>query len=284
MTDEVQLEESSTPIVETPEAIPAVTEAVEAAPVREYTEIEKQAMEMGWKPEEEFKGEPALFKSAEKYIEQKPLYDKLEAANRKAREVEKLLKQNIEYSRKLAEQNKQKELELAAAKRKEAIENADLEEFNRADEEYQKIAQANIDIPTVAEPAPITKEDQAEIDAFLVRNKSWCNDETEAGRTMKQAVAQMVTVLEQDLPGRTAKEYLSMAERNVKAAFPHRFRNEARSAPAAVESTGAASRASAPKLDTSMLSDFQKHQMDIYIKGGGKASEYISQLKQLGRL
>ena len=283
MTDEVLNTTPEEPIQQEPVVETAAAVGPEAAPPREYSEIELQAIEMGWKPLEEFNGDTTLFKSAEKFVEQKPLYDKLEATNRKTKEVEKLLKQSIEYNRKLAQREKDKELELLRYKRQEAVSLGDEETFAEADKAYIAKLQTPVDPIVEMTTEPLADEDVKEIAAFKERNKTWCNDTTEDGRMMSQAAAAMCSMLEKDMPGKSSREYLALVEKGIKAAFPHKFKNAARSAPAAVGS-GSRPVGAAPAASMAGMSDYQKHMMQEFVKAGGKASEYIDQLKQLGRL
>lgn len=290
MTDEVELTgaspEETSPVETDNVSIETSPEAVASeAPAQEYSDIELQAMEMGWKPIDQFTGDKSLFKSAEKFVEQKPLYDKIEIANRNAKQVQKLLQQTIEFNKKLAEQQKAKDLEILALKRKEAVTIGDDALFEEADKAYMEKLTEKLPVIETVQEDPLPEADLQEIKNFRERNKSWLNEATETGRLMTAAAKEMCTILEHDLPGRTTKEYLSMVEKNIKAAFPHKFKNEARSAPPAVNTGTRSNPSKASTSDlTAKLTPFQKHQMEIYVKSGGKGEEYLEQLKQLGRL
>ena len=259
-------------------------EVSQVPPEREYSDVELQAMEMGWRPAEEFDGPDTKFKSAETFIEQKPLYDRIEAANRKAREVERLLKQNIEYSRQLAENEKAKELELLKYKRNEAVALADEEAFAEADKAYQTklMTPAN----PIVEPT-LDEDDVKAVAEFKERNKSWMNNDTEEGKRLTQAAAAMCSFYEQDLPGKSSREYLAMVEKHIKTLAPHRFKNSARDLPSAVGSSRSTAPNSTDRVsssDMAKLSQLQQHQMRVFVESGGKKEEYVQMLKQLKRI
>ena len=55
----------------------------------EYSKIELEAMEMGWRPKEEFNGEEDDFIDAKEFVRRKPLFDKIDSTTRELKQFKK---------------------------------------------------------------------------------------------------------------------------------------------------------------------------------------------------
>src|SRR5882672_5753697 len=89
----------------------------------EPTAIEQEAVTHGWRPKEEFVEAPGKkWRSAEEFMDRKPLYDKLEEQSRKIKQLDQGLKsladhnagiEKAAYQRALTDLNAQKKAALA---------------------------------------------------------------------------------------------------------------------------------------------------------------------------
>ena len=79
-------EETQTKVVaeETTEVAPETTPE-QTAP--ELSPIEQKALEMGWRPKEEFEGEEADFIDATEFVRRKPLFEKIDTVGKELRET-----------------------------------------------------------------------------------------------------------------------------------------------------------------------------------------------------
>ncbi len=271
MIDEVQDQIELQPVVEE-------VSAVEALPEVERSEEENLAMSKGWKPD--YEGVDKI--DAGEFLRREPLFGKIADLSRKQRETEKVLRETIEYNRKLAERERVKELTEIQARRTEAVELGDTEAFAKVDEEYQKKIVEPAYSPNIA--PELSEEDKKAFKEFQDKNGSWANRSTPENVKMLTAADQIYELLLAELPGKTTKEYLKLTEEKVKAVFSHKFQNVKKEEPQAVSGGGRVSSAPSnlPKYDA--LSSLQKHQCDLFVKSGGTRSEYITQLKKLGRV
>jgi cytochrome c556 len=79
MTDEVIVPSGTEP-----------TEApVEQAPQR--SDIETRALEMGWRPKEEFEGSEDDFIDAKEFVRRKPLFEKIEHQSKELKQIKQAL-------------------------------------------------------------------------------------------------------------------------------------------------------------------------------------------------
>ena len=57
----------------------------------ELSPVEQKALEMGWRPKEEWTGEEGDFISAETFVARKPLFDRIEHQNKELKQVKQYL-------------------------------------------------------------------------------------------------------------------------------------------------------------------------------------------------
>jgi hypothetical protein len=210
-------------------------EGAHEAPVssQDNRDWETEAREMGWVPEEEFKGErkPAKFKTAQEFVEDIPPYvrkllEKAEAKfdDRLAR-LEKTNKANVE---RLTKQHKQEISDLTAA-RKKAVADGDAEEVARiSDELADKRANA---------PEAATKDDKDAEEEFVSRNPWYGEDITLT--TAAESISRRIAKAYFDKNGEQMpyEENLKQTEAKIKASpeYKAKFPTTAANGHAAVD-------------------------------------------------
>lgn len=238
----------------------------------EYTEIELEAMKHGWKPESEFQAKNGRkWKTAEKFMEDKPLYDKIDEQHRVNKRLERqveLLREHYEKVEKAAFDRAVKELKDL---RRQALEEGDLV---RAEEIRDEIAERQANAP---KPEPI--QPVVDMDAWKEKNSWYEQDEDMTAfadglgnRLLKQ--------------GKTPQEILEKVEEKVREAFPHKFepkRNPNRETAPRVESTGSKKVSGKSATDTSFMTAEEIKFMDTFLKSGAPITreEYIRDMKKV---
>src|SRR5574343_943735 len=81
----------NTPVVETPESTPQVDP------------IEIEAREQGWKPKEEYEGDPAKWRPAKEFVERGELFGKIDHMGKELKETRKALKMLQDHHTKVRE-------------------------------------------------------------------------------------------------------------------------------------------------------------------------------------
>lgn len=238
----------------------------------QYTEAETLAMEKGWRPKEEYDGDPANFRSAELFLQLDPLYKKLDAITRE----NKQLKDATQYLTKLQKETKANEYKRALtefkAQRRAAMEDGDYERADLIDEQIDTIKeQASIvaDTPEV----DTAREGKKVFNEWQERNTWYTKDEDLKAWADGRG-------LQLHGQGKSPDEVLSALESEVKKKFPSKFSNPNRERASAVE--GSAGRAaSAPKKDEEQLTDMERKVANTLIRAGAvkDMAEYIAQLK-----
>ncbi len=263
--------------------LPSVPADIEPQRVPDnLTESEQVAFSKGWSPDKEAyeQAHPGKkWKSADSFLDAEEMIGSIIELKRELKEQARVAKELVAHNHRLAEQKRQAELSALEARKLEAVEIGDVDEYKKAQAAYVATAQAPLLVPENTTPA-ISESDKALTRAFVDRNASWCNKNTPENARMTEAADQVYSLLETEFPNRTHAEYLSMTEQKVKALFSHRFENHARSTPAAV--SAGTSVAPVRKADHgwkySDLNSVQKSVCDALVASGKSKDFYLEQL------
>lgn len=94
---------------------------------QEVDPIVQQASEMGWKPKEEYDGDPSKWVSAEIYVARAPLFEKIESQSKQIKDTQKALQELKAHQTKIAAAEYKRALETLKAQRRAALQEGDLE-------------------------------------------------------------------------------------------------------------------------------------------------------------
>lgn len=181
------------------------------------TEVELQALELGWKPKEEFEAEEKnqgkKWRPADEFMERKSFFDKIEGQNHKIKTLEKGIQALSQHYTNVEKASFQRALETLKAERKEALENQDLvkaEEIrDEMDELKTKIAQPTA--PVIPQGPP------PELIAWKQQNTWYQSDD----RMTRYADRIGKDLFEQGL---SPAEILKEITKEVRETFPEKFR------------------------------------------------------------
>jgi len=264
MPDEIQmtLPEGSEPVQ---------PDVVETQSEPEYSEAEQEAMKLGWKPESEFTPRPGRkWKTAEKFLEDKPLYDKIDEQHKVIKKLERstdMLRSHYEKVEKAAYDRALAELK---AERKTALEEGDLVRAEEIRDEIDERKQA-APKPQPVEPDPVIGP---ALDAWKEKNDWYEKDEDMTA----YADGLGNKLLKQ---GKDAKEILVTVEAKVRTAFPHKFRNPNRDSAPRVEGNSKKGKSGGDSLD--WMSAEEVRIMESFLKSGAPINreEYIRDMKKV---
>jgi len=158
------------PVVETPKPVETPVE-------REYTEIEQRALDQGWKPKEEWEGNPEDHRSAREYIDRGELLGKIKSQSTEIREVKQMLTTLSEHNKNVFLAGKQsmlaelKKARVVALKDDEHEAAVEIEDQIRETEKIINITKA----APVAKPS--TPEQSPLFEAWLEKNSWYAKDE-----------------------------------------------------------------------------------------------------------
>jgi hypothetical protein len=238
----------------------------------ELSPVEVQAMELGWKPEEDFKAdaknEGKKWRSAEEFMDRKSLFDRIESGNHEVKQLKKTLQQLASHQANIEKVAFQKALAELKAQRKEALAENDLV---RAEEIRDEMDDVRDKIEKVVPPVEVPAGPPPELVEFKQRNSWYQRDD---------AMTRYADSVGQELfqQGLAPHKVLEGVERRTREAFPEKFRNPNReSAPEMVPSGRRAGSSPVFRL----TDDEEKIVKNFVATGIMTREQYIADLKKL---
>lgn len=245
---------------------------------KEYTEVEKRAIEQGWRPLEEWDGDEADWRDARAFLDRGELLNRISSQSKEMKELRKTLKAFEDLNKRLADQKFAEKLHTLKAAKKEALESGDAGRVVELDEQIDVVkdaAAANKAASIVQEPA--AGDQHPEFQKWMEKN-SWYaqNDE------MRMFADNVGTAFARNNRDKTPQEVLKYVENRVKRAYSDMFMNSKRDEPSKVE--GGSVRSAPSKKGEYQLSPEEEQVCSTLVRSGHMTrEEYIKQLKLLNK-
>ncbi len=255
----------------------------------ESTPIEDKALDKGWRPEDEWTGEPDQWRPAKEFLDRGELMDRISDQTRQLRgqkdeiaKVQTALKEMGDHNSKIAEKEYDKAMRDLKSLKVQALEVDDYERIVDVDEQIQELKEAKKE--TVEEKkAP---EMHPEIEAWMKDNQWYGRDVIMRGAA--DSISQEYMNMN---PGSmdNPKEVLKYVEEVMREEFPHKFEGTTqRRRPAATSEVGEpVSRSTGKEKYTARdMNSMQKKICQTFIQAGAfkTEQEYVDQLVQLGEI
>lgn len=261
---------------------PVVNEpVVDAAPdnTPEPT-IDDRAREMGWRPLEEYEGDPEKWVSAQSFVDRKPLFDKIDSQNKRVKALEKslqdhnaTLKELAEHHKKVAETSYKKAMADLKAERRAAVRAGDHELVEAIEDQIDNLKPEEVPEIKTPEPQPYTQE----INEWMSEN-SWYNSNKEM-----QHVADGFGKAAQ-ARGLSTPEILAEMKTRIKEAYPDFFRNpnKDKAPPSKTKDHTATAHKAAAYRPSAQQQRFAK----TFVEQGvfKTVDDYYKQLREIGEL
>ncbi len=236
----------------------AEVETTEVADVEQQAEpvtVEGLASEMGWRPKDDWKGDPEKWKPAQDYL--RATVDVNRKLGNRLKGVEDQLQRVVRTSVTMTEREVAKERERLMKISDEAFDAGDRETFKLAERELAK----------VAEVAPAIVPDETQ--SFVERNANWFQKDPEATAWAVNRTNELA------MTGLGPARQLAIVEREAKAMFPEFFEAEKpKPKPAPLNSPGARSGSIAKKSFASLPPEAQKAALDFEARRGINREDY----------
>jgi len=239
--------------------------------------IETKALEMGWRPKEEFDGPEEDFIDAKEFVRRKPLFDKIETQSKEIKAVRKAIEALKEHYSQREEAAVNSALRKLKEARKEAIENADGTNFEAIDTEIKRVEAEQVRLKQIQE-VDTQPEIHPEFNAWTNRNPWY----SEVGY-MRNWADDFGTKLHRANPELTPSQVLKKVEEAVRKEFPQKFTNPNKANAPDVENGKTGSRGSS-KADSleSQLDDRSRKIMNDLVRSGTLTKEqYLKQWKEI---
>lgn len=234
----------------------------------EYTELEQQAMQHGWKPKDQFEEvEGKEWRTAKEFMDRKSLFDKIEAEKNERKRLERDVIRLAEHNAKIEKIAYEKALRELKQERAKALEDGDIKRAEELRDEMDEVKQkaANVIVPQVN-----TVPD--EFIRWQAENSWYQKDE-------------VMTLYADGLGNRLRdqgvhpSDILREVEKNVRNKFPEKFRNPSKDTAPVVGQSGK----KAAARDDFKLSAEDERLISNMIKAGAPITreKYIEQLKEI---
>lgn len=242
-------------------------QAVETTEAAEPT-VEDRARDMGWRPLEEFKGDESRFVDAETFVKKgeeilpiiKANARKVEAENATLKSDMATLKKDVAEFRKYHSQTEQRAYQRALRdleeRQADAVHAKDLGAVKAITKE---IADLSRDVRTDDSGDAYATPDHAKALSSWKAENVWFGSDA----AMTGAANAIASELEQQ--GVRGADQLAEVAKRIRAEFPHKFENERRKAPAAVEGSTPPRKAGKTRAD---LPAEARTAMDRWVKQG----------------
>lgn len=188
----------------------------------ERTPIELRALDMGWRPKEDFDGDEDDFIEAKEFVRRKPLFEKIEHQNKQIKAVTRALDGLKEHFTKVRETEFNRALAALKAERKQALSDGDGDRFEQADDKIKEVEEDLASVKAIAHETPIEKELPQEFTNWVSRN-SWYN----STGYMRKFADDLGNRLGNEVKSgnMTTAEVLKEVEKQVRKEFPQKFTN-----------------------------------------------------------
>lgn len=239
--------------------------------------VEDLAREKGWRPKEEYNGDPAHWRSAEVFLALDEPIKKIEALAKELKEQKKANQYLLDHHQKVKESEFKRAYEFLKQEKKQAYEQGDVDRVIEIDEQIAAFRETQ----KQQKQAEFRKEEPVE--EIHPEFKAWTqrNDWYEKNSEMREAADALGMKHAQNNPSKTPAEVLAWVENQIKKLYKDEFSNPNRSKPSAVEGVSSGSgKSSKGGVDESSLSDEERQVMMTFVRQGIMSKEqYIKELR-----
>ena len=249
---------------------PAVAneQPAETAQVDSY---EQQAREQGWKPKEEYEGDPDKWRPAKEFVERGELFGKIDSMGKELKETRKALKLLQEHHSKVKETEYNNALKELKALQKKHLEEGNSDGYLETTELLTDLKAEQKAREVAAQVNP--QQPDPRFVSWTQQNQWYVKDQE-----MRDFADTVGMGYAQRNPGIDPEEVLEFVEKQVKSRFRDKFQNPNRNKPSSVEgaSTPAANKSSFE------MSDEERKVMNTFVRNGIMSKdEYIAELKKM---
>lgn len=264
MTQEVQ--EGLTNVVED-------TPAENTPPEIKVDAYEDTAREQGWRPKEEWEGDPDKWRPAKEFVERGELFGKIDTMGKELKETKKALRMLQEHHTKVKETEYKRAVEELKTLQKKHLEDGNSDGYLEATElltdlkAEQKAREVAQEL-TPAQPDP-------RFTMWVDKNRWYAQD-----AQMREYADTMGMAYAQKHPGVDPEDVLKYVTSEVRERFKSRFENPKRSQPSPVE--GASSGAPAANKAKFELTQEERKVMNTFVRTGAMTEEqFIAEVKAM---
>lgn len=195
----------------------------------QLSDAEQKAMQEGWRPKEEWAGDPEEWKDAKTFLRDGELFKKIEEVKRENKALKRSVSTIKGHYERVREVEYARAVEDLKAAKKAALVEGDADKVIAIDEELVT-ARQNLQIAKQATPEVVEPEQHPEFANWVQRNRWY-----ETNQELREFADTAGFAHAKANPGKTPRQVLEYVEERVAKAFPEHFKNQRKSNPSTVE-------------------------------------------------
>lgn len=245
----------------------------------QLSEVEQKAQELGWRPKDDYQGDPLKWKSAEVFLALDEPIKRIESQSKELKDIKKALTEFKTHHSKVKETEFNRALSFLKGKKKEALENGDYDSVLNLDDQIDKIKsdkqQFEFNKQQVDQNEVSSDEVHPNFKQWMKENR-WYEEDIE----LHDMADDIGIAYKAKYPDKSGDEMLVYITKQIKKTFPTKFTNPKKSESTPVESgsvrgTKASSSGWSP-------TDEQKQVAKMFDRQGVmKYDEYMKELKAM---
>ena len=235
--------------------------------------FEQKALDMGWRPQEEWDGAPEDFVDAKEYVRRQPLFEKISSLNKQLKKLEQGMEAFKVHHKRVKETEFQRAYDALRVAKREALRTGETDQVLAIEDKLDEIKAQHKEFEESLPQTPQTQEAHPAFVAWRAQN-SWYQKD----RAMTAFADNLGVELHQQ--GLSPDEVLREISKEIRQEFKHKFTNPKREAPSSVES---GSRKAAKSSDDSYsMPEEDRRIMDKLVRSGAMTKEeYIKEYKRV---
>lgn len=254
------------------ETLPEGTQA-ETQPEVKTDPFEQKALDMGWRPKEEWDGPEEDFIEAKEFVRRQPLFEKIEHQNKAIKQLSVAFEALKTHHTKVKESEYQRALQSLKTAKRQALQEGETDRALAYEEKIDEVEQQKAEFDAEAAKVQVPQEPQAHPDFVAWKQKNgWYNRDVEL---REFADSYGITLAKKGLP---PAEVLEAVAKKVKTAFPEKFTNPNRERAGAVE---APTRQGASQSGFQLSEDERTIMKKIVRTGVMTEADYIKDIKRM---
>lgn len=251
-------------------------EQVEQKPEVKADPYESKALEMGWRPQEEWEGSPEDFVDAKEFVRRQPLFDKIAHQHKELKQLQQAFEAFKVHHSRVKENEYQRALDSLKKARKDALASGETDHALAIEDKMDEIEAQKAEFENSIKRQPTTQAPEVN-PAFTdwLRVNTWYQKDT-----AMTAYADKIGV-ELHRKGHTNDEVLKMVSQEVKKEFKHKFTNPNRERSSSVEGGSRQPNKNASDDFSGMSEDDIKMMKKIVRAGGITEQEYLKEYRRV---
>jgi hypothetical protein len=234
----------------------------------------QKATEMGWRPQDEWEGDPEDFIDAKEYVRRKPLFEKIEHQSKKIKQVEAALEAFKVHHSRVKETEYNRALKQLTDAKRQALRDGETDQALMLEDKIEEIKEQKAEFDqSVQQSQPVERVNPAFVE--WKQENSWYQKD----RAMTAFADKLGVELAQE--GLSPDEVLRRVSREVKDEFKHKFTNPKREGASAVEG-GSRKSVKTASDDIADMPEADVRMMNKIVRSGIMTKEqYIKEYKGL---